>query len=207
MIVPLNPRVTLDRKVDPSPARHLAACRRGDRGAWDAMVDQYGRLVYSIPRRYGLSEADADDVFQGVFLQLFRRLDAIRDPDRLSSWLITTAHRECWRVGKRSANVSAHGVDLEERIPDLAAPAAEDAEAWEQQHLVREALEQLGGRCQALLSALFTSGTTPNYEAIAQQLGMRVGSIGPTRARCFRKLEKILLELGVDVPDTALGRD
>ena len=35
-------------------------------------------------------------------------------------------------------------------------------------------------------------------EAIASQLDMPVGSIGPTRARCFKKLEKILLDMGYE---------
>jgi hypothetical protein len=56
----------------------------------------------------------------------------------------------------------------------------------------------LGGRCQELLSTLFLEPGEPSYEAIAERLDMTLGSIGPTRARCFKKLEKILVELGLD---------
>ncbi|MCH8314606.1 MAG: sigma-70 family RNA polymerase sigma factor, partial [Planctomycetes bacterium] len=72
------------------------------------------------------------------------------------------------------------------------------AAQWERQQIVREALDRLGGRCQQLLTALFLAPGTLNYEAIADQLGMKVGSIGPTRARCFEKMEKILREMGLD---------
>ena len=93
----------------------VAACLAGDGRAWEAVVDRYGRLVYSIPRRAGLSEADADDVFQAVFVALLRALPGLRDQARLSSWLITTARRESWRV---SARVRAGGVELDEAIAE-----------------------------------------------------------------------------------------
>ncbi|MHC4949076.1 MAG: RNA polymerase sigma factor [Planctomycetota bacterium] len=173
----------------------VQACLRGDRAAWDRLVDQYGRLVYSIAHRYGLEEGDADDVFQAVFLVLFRRLETLKDQTRLSAWLITTTHRECWRIGRRSEVPG-----LEETITDLGEPSEEQSERWERQHLVRLGLERLGGRCQELLQALFLEGAETGYESIAARLGMPVGSIGPTRARCFAKLERILSELGVEGP-------
>lgn len=173
----------------------IEACRQGDQAAWRELVDRYGRLVYSIPRRYGLGESDADDVFAAVWATAFRRLDHLRDQTRLSAWLITTTHRESWRVGKRSAS----SIHLDERIQDPSSPGGEQVAQWEQQMLVRQALEQLGGRCQDLLTALFLEPNQPSYEAIAQRLGMSPGSIGPTRARCFKKLEGILVDLGLEI--------
>ena len=50
-----------------SDADLIKACLDGRQAAWDEVVDRYGRLVYSIPRRYGFSDADADDIFQTVY--------------------------------------------------------------------------------------------------------------------------------------------
>ena len=182
------------RLVERDDAQLVAACLKGDESAWGDVVDRYGRLVYSIPRRYGLSEAEADDVFQGVFATLFRRLDSLRDHNRLSAWLITCAHRESWRVGKQS-NRNQH---LNEAIVDVGSPRDQDLELWERQHIVREGLRKLGGPCEKLLTALFMQGGEQDYQTIAEQLDMPVGSIGPTRARCFKKLEPILRRLGLD---------
>jgi RNA polymerase sigma factor (sigma-70 family) len=173
----------------------IKACQDGNQAAWNELIDRYGRLIYSIPRRYGLSDADADDVFATVWATVFRKLRDLRDQTRLSAWLITTTHRESWRIGKRTAG---RYVDLDDRIADVGAPDENQATTWEQQHLVRRGLDELGGRCKELLSALFLEAGEPSYEAIAQRLGIPVGSIGPTRARCFKKLEKILVELGLD---------
>ncbi len=76
-------------------------------------------------------------------------------------------------------------------------PAAEMVQRLERQHVVRQSLRRLGGRCEQLLTALFLTPGQPRYETIAAELGMKVGSIGPTRARCFEKLEKILVEMGM----------
>ncbi len=184
---------TRSRWATISDADLVQACLDGDTAAWDDVVRRFGRLVYSIPRQYGFSDADADDVFQAVLTILFRKLDTIRDRDRLSAWLIRTTHRECYRIGKQSGRYG----ELDRDIEDVNEPTDEDAELWERRHLVRKGLHRLGGRCEQLLTALFVTPGQPNYETIARQLGMKVGSIGPTRARCFEKLEKILVELGL----------
>ena len=196
--------MTIDRKPAArwDAADRIASCLRGDEKAWNDLVDQYGRLVYSIARQYRLADADADDVFQSVFLILLRKLPSLREADRLSAWLITIAHRECWRIGKRTGIPT----DLDDRIADVHAPSDEQISTWEEQHLVRLGLERLGGRCETLLTALFMADGSPSYELIAEQLGMKAGSIGPTRARCFRKLEQILLDLGLE-PPTWTGSD
>ncbi len=180
---------TMGHRSDPEL---IQRCLAGEQRAWDELVERYGRLVYSVPRRYGLSDADAGDVVQNVFLTAYRKLGGLKDQERLSAWLITTAHRESWRVGKRSDAAGA----LNEQFADVGSPSDDELVRWEQQHLVRLALEELGGSCRELLMALFLDRAKPSYETIADQLGIKVGSIGPTRARCFQKLEAILLRMG-----------
>lgn len=167
---------------------------RGSQRAWDRLVERYGRLVYSIPRRYRMSAADADDVFQAVFLSLYRNLGRLREGQRLSAWLITTAHRECWRVARRA---TASG-ELDPGHPADTEPTPEQILRWERQDLVRAALTRLGGPCGRLLEMLFIDPDRPSYQDIARALGMREGSIGPTRARCLSKLEAILRSMGLD---------
>jgi DNA-directed RNA polymerase specialized sigma24 family protein len=96
-------------------------------------------------------------------------------------------------VGRRSDRYP----DLDERIEDVAAPSEDQMLAWERQDLVRKGLTKLGGKCEKLLRAIFLDCGDPSYETIAERLGMKVGSIGPTRARCLNKLERILEEIGL----------
>ena len=179
---------------DTSDERRIRACLRGETTAWRELVDRYGRLVYSVATRYGLGPADADDVFQAVFVSLHVRLSELRCAASLPAWLVVAARRECWRRRKRRDAPTA---------TDLAACEAtsngvdDELLLLERQHALRAGLRELGGPCAALLSLLFLTDQRPSYEEIAEQLELPVGSIGPTRARCFEKLEWILRKSGL----------
>lgn len=169
----------------------IEACLSGDKAAWQTLVERYGRLIYSIPRRYSLSAEDSDDVFQNVVTIAFRQLDRLRDPTCLSAWLITITHRECRRFCKRSG---IH-IELTETIQDPTALDSDHFQRSERQLILHQALSRLDPRSQELLNALFFDATQPSYREIADRLGMAEGSVAPTRSRCFKKLEAILLSL------------
>jgi RNA polymerase sigma factor (sigma-70 family) len=185
----------------PSDETLVLACRRGDAAAWEALVARYQRLVYTVPRRAGLSDDLAADVFQHVFATLVEQLDRIEQPGRLAAWLVTTARRETWRVGRResAAGRLTRGEDVTEEareIPDTQPLPDELLLRLEEQHLVRQAVEALDERCRTLLLLLFYQPEPPPYAEIATALGTSEGSIGPTRARCLQKLRRMLTEVG-----------
>ena len=61
---------------------------------------RYTNLGYSVPRKYRFADQDCDDVHQAVFAAVVSSLGTLRNTKALPAWLITTAHRECWRVGR-----------------------------------------------------------------------------------------------------------
>jgi RNA polymerase sigma factor (sigma-70 family) len=158
-------------------------CLRGDARAWDEFVDRYQRLVWSVARSYRLPVEDCDDVTQAVLVAALRHLADLRDPAKAASWLVTSAHRESWRV----ARARRRTVDLVGDFASVSDPDPERAADLESLHGMRVALDALGDPCRALLVALFAENE-PHYPDIARKLGMPVGSIGPTRARCLSKL-------------------
>ncbi len=173
----------------------IRACLNGDESAWKELVERYAGLVYSIPYRRGFSQPDADDVFQNVFMIVWRSLKTLRDQRVLAAWLIRITRHECERVRRRTPKET----ELPESLPDSAPPPDEEIETLERQHTVRMALKQLEPRCRELLTALFLVSPALSYEELAKRLDIPIGSIGPTRSRCFKKLEDILDELGFDV--------
>jgi RNA polymerase sigma factor (sigma-70 family) len=181
----------------------VAACRRGDEAAWRALVVRYQRLIYSIPRRAGLDSDLCDDVFQTVFSALVAKLDEIANPSAIRAWLVTTARRETWRfVAARRRDVAPRadestGATEANEIPDDLPLADEELLQMELQHEMRAAVAALDMRCQELLTLLFYRPDPPPYSEIASALGLREGSIGPTRARCLEKLLRVLEERGM----------
>ena len=104
---------------DPVVIDLVTRARDGDKQAWDALVERYAPLFWSICRRYGLGGADADDVGQSVWLRLLEQLDKIRDPAALPGWLATTTRRECGRMLRpgRGPDSARFAVDAE-TVPD-----------------------------------------------------------------------------------------
>jgi len=84
--------------MDGDVGQLLRRAADGERQAWDELVDRYARLVWSVARSFGLDDATASDVSQTVWLRLVEHCTAIRQPERLASWLATTTRREALRV-------------------------------------------------------------------------------------------------------------
>lgn len=68
-----------------SDAYLIAECLKGNEEAWEALIQKYKRLVYSIPIKYGASPADAEDILQSVYMQLFCELSKLRRAESLKS--------------------------------------------------------------------------------------------------------------------------
>ncbi|MBM3677372.1 MAG: sigma-70 family RNA polymerase sigma factor [Actinobacteria bacterium] len=172
----------------------LSAAAAGSTTAWDALVERYSGLVWSVARAHRLSHADAADVVQTTWLRLVENLDRIRDPDKVGAWLATTARRECLRAIRLKARQELTGdIDLfEEPVAD---PIDEPILIEERDGLLWRAFRTLGDRCQELLR-LLAAPTEPSYEEISAALDMPIGAIGPTRGRCLEQLRVRLAGMG-----------
>jgi RNA polymerase sigma factor (sigma-70 family) len=164
----------------------LARAAEGDQEAWDALVDRFSQMVWSIARGFRLDDATAKDVTQTVWLRLVENLDRITDPERLPGWLATTCRREALRVkGVRERMIPTEfEYDIADETPSLEAMLVEDEQARE----VLVAFEALSEDCRQLLRLLCTDPPL-SYEAIAEIVGRPIGSLGPTRSRCLDRLK------------------
>lgn len=189
----------------------VAAARAGDAMAWKALVDGHAGLVWGVIRGFRFDDDTARDVFQTVWLRLAEHLDRIREPGKVPGWLARTARNECVGVTRHRARVVPAGDptgSLGSGLPSggaggvggaggsvvitLAGPSPADEpgaglERAEERRAVVAAFARLGQRCQELLR-LLVADPPVSYEAISQVLGIPVGSIGPTRARCLASL-------------------
>lgn len=164
----------------------------GDRGAWEGLVDQYARLIWAITRDFKLVESDAADVSQVTWLRLLENIHKIQNPDRVGSWLAATARNECLRclAARKRVVLAEDEVVLE----GAATPEPEVDERLllaERSQMVRDALAHLPWRWQRMLELLMADPPA-SYVEISDELGLPVGSIGPTRSRCLARLRALL---------------
>lgn len=178
-------------------AELIGACRRGDEFAWNELVDRYQRLIFTVPRRAGLAEEQAADIMQEVFLTLFEKLDEIEQPEKIRSWLVTTAKFKTWSAVRNEKGFQSRETEAEieaelANLPDTSPLAETVLIKLEEQHLIRTALNELEEKCQKILSMIYLRDTAASYSEVANAIGVGETSISPLRARCLKKLAKIL---------------
>jgi RNA polymerase sigma factor (sigma-70 family) len=177
---------------DLDTARLVKRAGAGDGLAWECLIDRFGRLIWSITRDFKLVESDAADVFQTTWMRLVEHIDRIDHPDRVGSWLAATARNECLRSLASHKRLVLCRED--DSFDDHAAHWPEIDEALlakETSEAVRAAIAHLPSHWQRLMEMLM-SDPPASYAEISDELGVPVGSIGPTRGRCLARLRVLL---------------
>jgi len=167
----------------------------GDPSALDDLVRVMSPVLWHVVRAYRLDAEAAEDVIQSTWLAFVRRSSAILDTAAVGGGLTMTARREAWRVAK-AANRSTP-TDEEELAPHLPRQRSAESDVVEADRRSRlwNAVDGLPDRCRRLLRVVAFENR-PDYASLASDLGMPIGSIGPTRGRCLAKLRVALIEAG-----------
>jgi RNA polymerase sigma factor (sigma-70 family) len=182
-------------ELNPDPANVALLVQRaagGDMEAWERLVDQFSRLIWSITVEFKLVESDAADVVQTTWMRLLEHIDRLQYPERVGSWLAATARNECLRnLAARKRVVLAQDDEFLTGVAACGPEVDERILADERDQVVRDALSCLPKRWQRLLELLMADPPV-SYAEISDQLNLPIGSIGPTRGRCLAKLRVLL---------------
>lgn len=177
-----------------SDERLVRACLQGSEEAWEAVLQKYKNLVYSIPMKYGFTPEDAADVFQSVWLDLVKELPKLREPKALSGWLIKVTANRCFQWRRREGRYPRSEMEEPVETPRL----DELLDEVEREQSVREAVASLSERCRRLIQMLFFELPPLPYAEVAKKLGLARGSIGFIRGRCLNRLRRRLGERGFE---------
>jgi RNA polymerase sigma factor (sigma-70 family) len=196
--------LTVDRGA--SLTQLVSQARAGDQRAWDQIVARFTGLLWAVTRAYRLEPHTAADAVQVTWLRLIESIDNLQEPEALPGWLLTTARRQAGRVARAGGRdvlldelegLDADPLDAATSLDTALLTDERDAALW-------ASFSRLGQRCQRLLRVL-VAPECPSYSEVATQLGMPIGSIGPTRGRCLAQLRVLLGESGYDFGVDAEG--
>jgi RNA polymerase sigma factor (sigma-70 family) len=169
----------------------MDAARRGSEDALGQIVTELSPLLWQVARAAGLSSGDAEDVLQTVWMRLVDHLEGIHTSAALTGWLVITTRREAWRVSAAARRQLPADTEVLSMLPDRGPGLEEQVIIDDQRRVLWQAIGQLSPRCQELLR-IVAFVPRPDYAAVAAELGMPTGSIGPTRGRCLAKLRALL---------------
>jgi len=172
-------------------------CLEGEEEAWNALVDKYKRLIYSVPVKYGFSPDEAGDVFQSVCLELLTELPKLREPRALPKWILQVTSHKCFHRKRQQLRTKSQ--DLEEIEPPAdhrVVPVDQVIWQTQQEQSLRDAMALLPPRCREMIQMLFFETPSRAYLDVAKSLGIAIGSIGFIRQRCLDKLRRELEKTG-----------
>jgi RNA polymerase sigma factor (sigma-70 family) len=176
--------------ADAAADRFRAWCD-GDSGAGGELVTLLTPVLWHTARAYRVDTSTAEDVVQNAWLALARRREHVRDPQAVLAWLLVTVRRDAART---AASARAAAVDPEPLLAARPDPTPGPAATVVDEDRARRlwlAVSRLSERCQRLLRVIAFSDR-PDYASLSVDLGMPLGSIGPTRGRCLKKLRDSL---------------
>jgi RNA polymerase sigma-70 factor (ECF subfamily) len=183
-------RVTLLERLARSGAR--------DQAAWDEFVDHYGRKIYRWCKRWGLQEADAQDVTQIVLLKLFQSMrDFTYDPQRsFRAWLKTVAHN-AWKdyvEGRRRAAVASGNEAERARLESIEArdDLASELEAQFERERLQTAMRIVRLRASAHNWEAFVLTAVKGIPAaeVALKLEMKVARVYAARSAIQQRIKE-----------------
>jgi RNA polymerase sigma factor (sigma-70 family) len=171
----------------------VEAAREGSEDAVGELVTELTPTLWQVARAAGLGADDAKDVVQTVWTRLLDNLGDIRTSSAVTGWLVVTTKREAWRVRAVARRHLPADEEWFAALPDLAPGSEEQVITDDQRRALWLAVGRLSPRCQELLR-IIAFVPRPDYQAVAAELGMPTGSVGPTRGRCLAKLRAQLTQ-------------
>lgn len=166
----------------------IEACQRGDREAFDRLVERYQRDVYRLCYRYVNNHHDASDLAQDAFLKAYRAIGRFRGESAFATWLYRIAVNTClnFRSSRRLPSEP-----LLDDVPDETRGVADRIEHDELSQQVREAVSRLPEKQRATLILKVYHDLT--HQEVAQVLGSSVGTV---KANLFHALGNLRKAMG-----------
>ena len=167
------------------------ACQRGDREAFDRLVERYQRDVYRLCYRYVNRHEDANDLAQDAFLKAWRAVGRFRGDSAFSTWLYRIAVNACLNSRALRRPLTQ---ELSERLADPRRGADGDVESEDESRRVREAVTRLPDKQRATLILKIYHELT--HEEVAEILGATVGTVKSNLFHARANLRRLLVEAG-----------
>ena len=176
-----------------SDSQLVALIRQSDISAEGALYEKYSSRIYFLALGELHSRVDAEDVCAETFLRVIQalRLDKLRNPDALSSFIVGTALnivREYTREGSRSQSLTEQEFDLADERSFETAFLDEDVE-----HSMKEAAQSLKPRERDFLRMYYYEELPK--EEIARALGIKEERIRLIKSRALKKFGEVYKKL------------
>lgn len=177
--------------------------RKGDVAAFEALIGEHQKRIFSIAFRMAGNPEDAADMAQEVLIKIFKNLGKFQGNSKFSTWVYRVATNTCLDELKKLRRHTAYSLDqeLETEEGSVAAELADEAptpeESAERRDLQRAVSEAIGMLSEDHKKAILLRDMQGfSYEEIANILQCSVGTVKSRINRARAQLKKILIKNG-----------
>ncbi len=129
---------------DPPAYRELVRkMQRGEESAYETVMEHWGKRVYNFAMRYANDDHFATEVVQQTFIQAFEKIDQLKDPTKLKSWLYRIASNNCVSQGRNMARRRHVRVEEAHLQPSSSTNPSTQMERKEMRNLVLQILQMI----------------------------------------------------------------
>ena len=187
------------------PNELLKRCREGNELAWESLVRQYQSRIYGIAYAYVGNAEDARDMAQDIFVQIYRKLDTCREPDRFLPWIIRIAQNASVDfLRRRKARPQREDLPVDE-MRHLKSPGPDPEEHYameSRKRLVYRAMQTLSDISREIILLRDMQGLA--LAEIAEMLSVPLGTIKSRSNRARIELARAVRAL-IGEPNTEVS--
>jgi len=173
----------------------LARVAKRERAAFEQLYDRYANILYATAMKFLKEDADAQDVVQDVFIQIWDKAK-LYDPAKGKplTWALTlTRNRSIDRIRAIQRRTRLRDDFEKETVLDESAGVREalsGVDASEKSQILRDAVSRLSPEQRKVIELAFFRGFTQSE--IADRLGEPLGTVKARARRGLMKLKEIL---------------
>ena len=173
----------------------LARVAKRERAAFEQLYDRYANILYATAMKFLKEDADAQDVVQDVFIQIWDKAK-LYDPAKGKplTWALTlTRNRSIDRIRAIQRRTRLRDDFEKETVADESAgirEALSGVDASEKSQILRDAVGRLSPEQRKVIELAFFGGLTQSE--VADRLGEPLGTVKARARRGLMKLKEIL---------------
>jgi RNA polymerase sigma-70 factor (ECF subfamily) len=188
--------------MDLSETEIIELCKKGDRDAFNTLVEKYQTQVINIAYSMLSNREDALDAAQEVFVKIYKNIGGFKGKSSLSTWIYRIVSNVCndiLRKRRKNTNVISISTSAQEDdenkdfdITDTNPTPEELLELSEQQRVVRTAISELSDEYREIVTLCDIEQLS--YDEISQILKCPVGTVKSRLNRARSALKKKLIK-------------
>ena len=171
----------------------IAKVKQGDMVAFNALIDEYKAMAFTLALKLMKNREDAEEVAQDAFVKAYKNIGQFEGKSKFSTWLYTIVYNTALtRLRKKQLDIQ----DIDSHSVEFSSAFSESGMEWrnlqrdERSSYIKQALEQLVVEDQVVITLFYL-----NENSLAEICEITNWELSNVKVRLHRARKRLLVEL------------